>query len=106
MPPKRPGPIVENTVKRPRSLFPLNRAKASVLEQEESVVRSFRKCGITIALDGSEDCDINIRKLGGYTVGAQDSESEDSDTSSESDDEYEHEPNSWEEDAVGNEVEA
>ncbi|RPB29665.1 hypothetical protein L211DRAFT_832369 [Terfezia boudieri ATCC MYA-4762] len=29
MPPKRPGPIVENTVKRPRSQFPVNRTKAS-----------------------------------------------------------------------------
>ncbi|RPB22336.1 hypothetical protein L211DRAFT_850650 [Terfezia boudieri ATCC MYA-4762] len=55
-------------------------------ELKESIVRSFRKCGITIALNGSEDCDINIRGLEGYTVGAQISESEDSDTSSESDD--------------------
>ncbi|RPB28985.1 hypothetical protein L211DRAFT_881522 [Terfezia boudieri ATCC MYA-4762] len=37
MPPKRPGPIVENTVKRPRSQFPLNKAKASVPEQTVEV---------------------------------------------------------------------
>ena len=33
MPPKRPGPTVENTVKRPRSQFPLSRTKASEPEQ-------------------------------------------------------------------------
>ena len=33
-----------------------------------SIVRSFRKCSITIALDGSEDSDINIRGLEGYTA--------------------------------------
>ncbi|KAF8448432.1 hypothetical protein BGX38DRAFT_1188956 [Terfezia claveryi] len=32
---------------------------------KESIVQSFRKCGITIALDGSEDSDINIRGLEG-----------------------------------------
>ena len=68
-------------------------------ELKESIIRSFRKCGITIALDGSEDNDINIRGLEDYTVGVQSSES--GDTSSGSDDEYEHEPNSGDEDAVG-----
>ena len=51
-------------------------------ELKESIVRSFRKCSITIALDGSEDNDINIGGLEGYTVGVQGSESED--TSSDS----------------------
>ena len=37
MPPKQPGPIVENTVKRPRSQFPLNRTKAPELEQAVEV---------------------------------------------------------------------
>ncbi|RPB24024.1 hypothetical protein L211DRAFT_849180 [Terfezia boudieri ATCC MYA-4762] len=66
-------------------------------ELKESIVRSFRKCGITIALDGSEDYDINIRGLESYTVGIQISESED--TIPDSDDEYEPESNSGEEDA-------
>ncbi|RPB19212.1 hypothetical protein L211DRAFT_842841 [Terfezia boudieri ATCC MYA-4762] len=33
MPPKRPGPRVVNTAKRPRSQFPLNRTSASGSEQ-------------------------------------------------------------------------
>ncbi|RPB23904.1 hypothetical protein L211DRAFT_838364 [Terfezia boudieri ATCC MYA-4762] len=33
MPPKRLGPIVVNTVKRPRSQFPLTRTSASGSEQ-------------------------------------------------------------------------
>ena len=37
MPPKRPGPIVENTIKRPRSQFPLNRTKASEPDQAAAV---------------------------------------------------------------------
>ena len=37
MPPKRPGPIVENTVKRPCSQFPLNKTKASEPEQAAAV---------------------------------------------------------------------
>ena len=35
---------------------------------KELIIRSFQKCGITVALDGSEDRDINIRGLGGYVV--------------------------------------
>ena len=61
-------------------------------ELKESVVWSFRICGITIALDGSEDHDINIRGLEGYTIGAQSSESKGA--SSDSDDEYEAGSNS------------
>ena len=64
-----------------------------------SIVRSFRKCSITIALDSSEDSDINIRGLEGYTVGAQSPESEG--TSSGSDDEYEPGSNYGDDDAVG-----
>jgi len=38
------------------------------MEHKELIIRSFRKCGITIALDGSEDSDINIRGLENYVV--------------------------------------
>src|SRR4051812_12348080 len=34
----------------------------------ETIIRSFRECGITVAPDGSEDYDINIRGLDSYTV--------------------------------------
>ncbi|RPB22155.1 hypothetical protein L211DRAFT_351367 [Terfezia boudieri ATCC MYA-4762] len=49
------------------------------------IIRSFQKCGITVALDGSEDQNINIHGLDGYTVGAieleEESESSESDSS-------------------------
>ena len=32
------------------------------------VVRSFRKCGISVAIDGSEDIDININGVDNYTI--------------------------------------
>jgi len=35
---------------------------------KELIIRSFQKCGITVALDGSEDKDTNIRELDGYVV--------------------------------------
>src|SRR5947207_15706880 len=34
----------------------------------ETIIHSFRKYGITVALDGSEDYDINIQGLDSYTV--------------------------------------
>jgi len=85
-------------------------------ELKESIVWSFRKCGIMIALDGSEDHDINIRGLEGYTVGVLSSErGEDNDESLGSmraacanrtkslgsDDESEPDSNSGDEDKVG-----
>ena len=73
-------------------------------ELKESIVRSFRKCSITIALDGSEDNDINIGGLEGYTIGVQGSESED--TSSGSDDEHELEFNPGDENTVGENAQA
>ena len=35
-------------------------------ELQHLIQRSFRKCGITVAIDGSEDHDINIRGLDNY----------------------------------------
>ena len=37
-------------------------------ELQHTIQRSFRKCGITVAIDGSEDDDINIRGLDNYRV--------------------------------------
>ena len=45
------------------------------------IIRSFKKCGISVAIDGSEDDQINIESLDDYTVG----ESEDEATDDESD---------------------
>ena len=34
-----------------------------------TIIRGFRTCGITLAHDGSEDNEINIKQLPNYTVG-------------------------------------
>ncbi len=49
------------------------------LEHASTVVRSFQKCGITVASDGSQDQLINIEGLSDYTVGSDDSDTDDSD---------------------------
>ena len=41
-----------------------------VCQQKEAVIRSFRKCGISLPIDGSMDSEINIKGLESYTVGA------------------------------------
>ena len=38
----------------------------------EMIIRSFRKCGISVAIDGSEDSDININGLENYSVESDD----------------------------------
>ena len=52
------------------------------------IIRGFRKCGITVAVDGSEDNDINIKELENYQVDSDDDdpfESEDDSFGDESD---------------------
>lgn len=39
-------------------------------ELQHTIRRSFRKCGITVAIDGSEDSEIHIRGLDNYAVPA------------------------------------
>ena len=36
---------------------------------KDMVIRSFRKCGISVPIDGSSDDDINISSLPRYKVG-------------------------------------
>ena len=48
----------------------------NVSSNVDMVIRSFRKCGISVAIDGSEDDDINIEGLAEYSVGSDDSDSE------------------------------
>ena len=43
------------------------------------ITRSFRKCGISIAVDGSEDEVININGVDDYTVGSMESSDDDDD---------------------------
>ncbi len=39
-----------------------------VSADKSMIVRSFRKCGIALAADGSEDSEINIEGLTNYTI--------------------------------------
>ncbi|RPB20536.1 hypothetical protein L211DRAFT_852252 [Terfezia boudieri ATCC MYA-4762] len=54
-------------------------------DHKDLIIRSFQKCGNTVALDGSEDQSINIHGMDGYTVGAieleEESECSESDSS-------------------------
>ena len=43
------------------------------------VQRSFKKCGIAVAIDGSEDEQINIEGLAGYSVEDEGDATEDDD---------------------------
>ena len=65
------------------------------IEHKELIIRSFRKCGITTALDGSEDSDINIRGLENYEVRVEQAEigpeSQESDVESDTESESEEE---------------
>ena len=55
---------------------------------KDMIIRGFRKCGISVAADGSEDNDINIKELENYQVDSDDDdpfESEDDSFGDESD---------------------
>ena len=41
-----------------------------VCQQKKAFIRSFRKCGISLPIDGSLDSEINIKGLESYVVGA------------------------------------
>ena len=51
-----------------------------VSSNKDMIVRSFRKVGIALAIDGSEDGDININGLENYTIEEDHEESEDEDS--------------------------
>ena len=38
---------------------------------KDAIVRSFRKCGISLPTDGSEDSEINIKGVDDYFVGEE-----------------------------------
>ena len=71
-------------------------------EHKELIIRSFRKCGITTALDGSEDSDINIRGLQNYVVDIDEAEfrSESQGSNSDCDTDCEEEGSEEEEEEV------
>ena len=41
---------------------------SAMLGMKFHVIRSFRKCGISLPIDGSEDCEINIKGIEDYEV--------------------------------------
>ena len=45
---------------------------------EEIVIRSFKKCGISVAADGSEDFEIHLEDVEDYQVNQEDEFSSDS----------------------------
>ena len=59
----------------------VGKAWEEISAKKEMTIRSFKKCGISVAIDGSEDGQINIESLDKYTIG----ESEDEATDDESD---------------------
>ena len=54
------------------------------------VIHSFSKCGFSVAIDGSEDEDINIERLDEYSVGSDNSDSEATDEESDEEDPFAH----------------
>ena len=73
--------------------------EAICIEHKELIIRSFQKCGITTALDGSEDSHINIRGLQNYVVDVEEEEVG-YESQEESDSEYDIESEGEEEDAA------
>ena len=51
-----------------------------ISSKKESIVRSFRKCGISLPIDGSEDGEINISGVENYEVGSADTDTSDSES--------------------------
>ena len=43
-------------------------------KNEDMIVRAFRKCGISVPIDGSEDGDINVKDVDDYVVGSDSDE--------------------------------
>ena len=75
---------VQGTVpaKERRVLFTrwVGEAWEQVSREKDKIIRSFKKCGISVPIDGSGDGEINIKELENYEVGpVPDSDLEDSD---------------------------
>ena len=56
----------------------IGKAWEEVSANKEMVIRGFKKCGISVSVDGSEDDQINIKDLEGYEVESTSSNSSDS----------------------------
>ena len=58
----------------------VGQAWENISAKEDMVIRSFKKCGISIAIDGSEDTEMNIVGLEDYAVGDTENEATDNNT--------------------------
>lgn len=58
----------------------VGKAWEEMSRKKDMIIRSFKKCGISVAIDGSEDDEINIESLEDYAVGESDEEATDDDT--------------------------
>ena len=56
----------------------IGQAWEEISSNKEMIVRSFKKCGISVAADGSEDSEIHIEGLEDYIIEADSSSEEDS----------------------------
>ena len=58
----------------------VRQAWEDISAKKDMIVWSFKKCGISVAIDGSEDSEINITGLEDYQVGESEDEATDDDT--------------------------
>ena len=58
----------------------VGQAWKEISAKKDVIVRSFKKCGISVAIDGSEDSAINITGLEDYQVSESEDEATDDDT--------------------------
>ena len=67
----------------------IGQAWEEVSANKDAVVRGFKKCGISVAIDGSEDDEINIKGFENYKVESDNDDpfatSDDSDSSTDND---------------------
>ena len=55
----------------------VGQAWEDISAKKDMIIRSFKKCGISVAIDGSEDTEINIGGLEDYEVGESEEEATD-----------------------------
>jgi hypothetical protein len=60
----------------------VGKAWEEISAKKDMIIRSFKKCGISVAVDGSEDAQINIETLNDYIVGESDDDDEATDDDS------------------------
>ena len=50
----------------------MGKAWEEISAKKDMIIRSFKKCGISVAVDGSEDDQINIETLNDYSIDESD----------------------------------